>query len=215
MQQFPPVAPVPPQPPRPPLFPPPPRPSAGAEVDVADPTHCMWRRSAALVVDAAVVTGVVVAAYWAFGVAYVDLDGRVVLPRGWLALAGLWGAWVVYWSVCEALPAHATPGKALCGVRVVNGDGSPDPGVGSVLVRNLMRIPDVFLCAPAGLLTALLSVGRRRPGDMVARTLVVHRAAAGHIAREVSTPDRRGDARGRHAPMSSCSTSLTHVAGHP
>lgn len=158
---------------------------------VADPTHCMWRRSAALVLDAALITGVVVAAYWIAGVAYVDLDRRVVLPRGWLALAGLWAAWVLYWSVFEALPAHATPGKLLFRVRVVNGDGSPRPRLAGVVVRNLMRIPDVFLCAPAGLVTAWLSVGRRRPGDMAAHTLVVHRSAVGHM--DVGTPDRRGD----------------------
>lgn len=154
---------------------------------VADPTHCMWRRSAALLVDAALVTGVVVVVYWVAGVAHVDLDGRVVLPRGWLAVGGLWAAWILYWSTFEALPTHATPGKALFGVRVVNGDGSPRPRFLGVVVRNLMRIPDVFLCAPAGLLTALLSVGRRRPGDMAARTLVVHRAAAGRMPRDVPT----------------------------
>ncbi|MFN8104584.1 MAG: RDD family protein [Acidimicrobiia bacterium] len=138
----------------------------------------MWRRSAALFVDAAVVTGAVVGAYRLTGVAYVDLDGRVVLPHGWLALLGLWAAWVVYWSVFEALKAHATPGKAIFGVRVVSADGSPHVRTGRVLVRNVMRIPDVFLCAPAGLAVTLLSVGRRRPGDMAARTLVVRRAAA-------------------------------------
>lgn len=137
----------------------------------------MWRRSAALLVDVVVVTGIVFGAYWIVGVAYVDLDSRVVLPHGWAALLGLWGAWVLYWSIFEALPSHATPGKLLFGVRVVAASGSPRVRPGSVLVRNVMRIPDVFLCAPAGLAVTLLSVGRRRPGDMAARTLVVRRAA--------------------------------------
>lgn len=137
----------------------------------------MWRRSAALVVDALIVTAAVTAAYWAFGVVDVELDSRVVLPHGWAALLGLWGAWVLYWSIFEALPAHATAGKLLFGVRVISADGSARVGTARVVVRNVMRIPDVLLCAPAGLAVALLSVGRRRPGDMAAKTLVVRRTA--------------------------------------
>lgn len=142
---------------------------------------------AALGVDVVVVTAVVAGVYWAAGVAYVDIAGRVVLPRGWLAVAGLWAAWVLYWSVFEALPVHATPGKAMFGVRVVSADGSPRVPPGRVLVRNVMRIPDVFLCAPAALVVTLLSVGRRRPGDMAARTLVVRRSATSPGA-SITTP---------------------------
>lgn len=162
--------PAPPQ--APPPAPPPP------EVDVHDPTRCMWRRSAALLVDVVIVSVVVAGVYWLSGVAYVDAAGRFVLKRGWAAVAGLWAAWIVYWSLFESLPAHATPGKLVFGVRVVRADGSPRVGAAAVLVRNVMRIPDVFLCAPAGLAVALMSVGRRRPGDMAARTLVVRRSAA-------------------------------------
>lgn len=147
----------------------------------------MWRRSAALLVDVVIITGIVFGVYRLAGVAYVDVANRVVVPRGWAALAGLWAAWIVYWSVFEALPSHATPGKAIFGVRVVAASGSPRVRPGSVLVRNVMRIPDVFLCAPAALAVTLLSVGRRRPGDMAARTLVVRRGAASPGA-EIQTP---------------------------
>ena len=73
-----------------------------------------------------------------------------------------------------------TIGKLLSGVRLVKGDGQR-PGIGRALVRWMLWIVDSlpFLWL-VGLITSLSTTGHRRVGDMVAKTFVVRKDAAGH-----------------------------------
>jgi uncharacterized RDD family membrane protein YckC len=74
-----------------------------------------------------------------------------------------------------------TVGKVLTGIRTVNEDGRA-PGIGRALVRWLLFIVDgpcQSIVPVVGFITALTTQGHRRVGDMVAKTFVVRRSAAG------------------------------------
>ncbi|NNM84605.1 MAG: RDD family protein [Phycisphaerales bacterium] len=83
----------------------------------------------------------------------------------------LWmlAAYLGYLTVTEWLFARSI-GKLLLGMKVVDLDGKP-PGFLAVFIRNLVRVPE--LLAPALLLFVILSVDRRRLGDVLAGTVVV------------------------------------------
>lgn len=72
-----------------------------------------------------------------------------------------------------------TVGKLLLGLRTVKEDGSV-VGLGRALGRWIMWIVDGLPClALVGLITAGTSTGHRRVGDIVAKTFVVRKEAAG------------------------------------
>ncbi len=73
-----------------------------------------------------------------------------------------------------------TPGKLLTGIRVVRDDGRP-AGIGRALLRWLLWVVDGFpyVVPLVGFIVGLTTVGHRRVGDMVAKTLVVRASAAG------------------------------------
>jgi uncharacterized RDD family membrane protein YckC len=74
-----------------------------------------------------------------------------------------------------------TPGKAAMGIQVVNIEGQP-PGVGRAALRWIMWIIDAFpyiIPYLTGFITALSSERNQRVGDMVAKTYVVEKNAAG------------------------------------
>jgi uncharacterized RDD family membrane protein YckC len=74
-----------------------------------------------------------------------------------------------------------TAGKWVTGVRAVRPDGS-NPGLGRAFVRELCWIIDgipSFVVALVGGILALVTTGRRRVGDFLGRTYVVHRRFAG------------------------------------
>lgn len=94
------------------------------------------------------------------------------LPGDWtlvLVLFVLFFFQWAYFSACELLMDGRTPGKNLVGLRTVTSRGGR-PSAGAVLVRNLLRILDMFLAWP------IMAVDRksRRLGDLLASTLVVH-----------------------------------------
>jgi len=82
-----------------------------------------------------------------------------------------------YFAMFELL-FRATPGKLLCGLRVVAVDGSAAP-ISAVVVRNLLRVidalPTLYL---AGGLLVLFSRRHQRLGDMAGQTCVAARGAA-------------------------------------
>ena len=88
-----------------------------------------------------------------------------------------------------------TFGKLLTGIRCVKPDGSP-AGVLKALIRWILwlvdGLPFLFLPGLVGFIVGLTTVGHRRVGDMVAKTYVVHRSAAGRPIR-VAGLDERGD----------------------
>ena len=83
----------------------------------------------------------------------------------------------VYYLIFEAT-SGATLGKMAMGIRVVKQDGS-QIGFRPSLVRNLLRIVELWLLAPY-LLSAILvrtSPTRQRLGDRAAGTFVVRRSS--------------------------------------
>ena len=96
------------------------------------------------------------------------------------ASALLWGATVILFVLLQGVTGW-TPGKLIGGVRCVREDGRP-PGLLKALLRWLLWIVDGFpfiIPALVGFIVGLTTVGHRRVGDMVAKTFVVGRAAAG------------------------------------
>lgn len=103
-------------------------------------------------------------------------DPRLQLSLLVLFLVGMLG-WLAIWEgvLCR------TPGKWLLGLEVQDQDGGR-PSAASLLVRNLFRIelllPPVWLAGLVTLTVMLLTPRHQRPGDILARTVVVRRAQA-------------------------------------
>lgn len=100
------------------------------------------------------------------------------------AKAGI-GFWLLCWFIadwlfggfCEWRWQGLTPGKKMCGIRVVAVDGLPAPAW-SCFLRNILRAADVLPSAVTAL-AAMVASGRfQRLGDLAAGTLVVHDADA-------------------------------------
>lgn len=90
-----------------------------------------------------------------------------------------WGATLGMLVVLQGLTGW-TIGKLLTGVRVVREDGRP-PGLAKAFARWFLWIVDAFpyFLPLLGPIVALTTQGHRRVGDMVAKTFVVRRSAAG------------------------------------
>ncbi len=94
------------------------------------------------------------------------------VARGWTPVFVVAGLFLLDWSYFaaqEILGGGRTLGKRLLKLRVVTAEGGT-PGIGPLLIRNLVRSLDLF-CGP--LLMALDPLSRRL-GDRLAGTLVVH-----------------------------------------
>lgn len=79
-----------------------------------------------------------------------------------------------YYIVLEGIGAGQTVGKRVVGLRVVGTDGS-HCGWGRSILRNLLRVVDWLpMFYAVGIVTILTTRERRRLGDFVAGTLVVH-----------------------------------------
>ena len=99
----------------------------------------------------------------------------------WIIAFLILAAFVIYWgyfALFEAFWGGQTPGKRVVGIRVVKDSGRTIkfPEAAS---RNLLRIvdsmPGIYLF---GLITMLISKDKKRLGDYVAGTVVVHEKAA-------------------------------------
>jgi len=87
-----------------------------------------------------------------------------------LTFCFIWG----YFTLFEALNGGRTPGKQALGIRVVMDTGRAiTPG--AAVVRNLVRFVDCYFPIPffPALLSMFLHPSNKRPGDMVAGTIVV------------------------------------------
>ncbi len=170
---------------------------------VQDPTAVMGRRIVAHLIDAVIYGAVTVGAFLALATetdaAANDTDFRLdatsdrlvveVRDRIWfLEDADLWmvAAASVVVPLLLAVVIQGlrgwTIGKALTGIRTVNGEGEP-PGVLRALLRWILwiidGIPSYPLLPLVGGVTALASRGHRRIGDMAAGTYVVGRKFVG------------------------------------
>jgi uncharacterized RDD family membrane protein YckC len=99
------------------------------------------------------------------------------------------GVFLVYWGYFAAFETwwHGqTPGKRYVGIRVVKESGRGIAG-GEAMSRNFLRVVDSL---PAmylfGLITMLVSKEKKRIGDYVAGTIVVHEKIADE--KEISFP---------------------------
>jgi uncharacterized RDD family membrane protein YckC len=94
---------------------------------------------------------------------------------GGIVLIGFFVTWVLYPIPFEALWGGATPGKKICGLAVVNGDGTPI-GWSASFLRNVMRLADMLpLGYAVGLASMMLDRQFRRLGDLAAGTVVIFR----------------------------------------
>ncbi|HUY60319.1 MAG TPA: RDD family protein [Candidatus Dormibacteraeota bacterium] len=81
---------------------------------------------------------------------------------------------VAYYVVSEVTTGGRSPGKGICGLRVVRLDGVP-VGPAESLVRNTLRLIDFLPMAyGVGFLSMFLTRPARRLGDLAAGTLVIH-----------------------------------------
>jgi uncharacterized RDD family membrane protein YckC len=87
-----------------------------------------------------------------------------------------YGLIFVYYALLEALTA-ASVGKLVFRMRVTMDDGTRPSGL-AVVVRNLIRLPEVlFWYIPSGI-SCLANAKNKRLGDLAAKTVVVRRGAA-------------------------------------
>jgi uncharacterized RDD family membrane protein YckC len=78
--------------------------------------------------------------------------------------------YLLHTTVCELLSGR-TIGKVIVGLQVVAADGKP-ARVGQILVRNLLRVVDIFPLLPLGFLI-VVSPMKQRVGDLLAGTIVI------------------------------------------
>ena len=109
-------------------------------------------------------------------------------PAGWgVAMVLNFSIWVLYPIVFEAMWG-ATPGKRLCNLAVVNGDGTPLGWPASAL-RNVMRFADMLPIGYAvGFASMMIDSQFRRLGDLAAGTVVIHRDTVAAPAKAPSGP---------------------------
>ena len=93
----------------------------------------------------------------------------------WLWAIGLLGMFLLQWgyfSVFEILMDGKTPGKSLLSIQTVSHLGGR-PSIAAIVIRNLLRSIDYLF----GVFVMVIDPRSRRLGDMLASTLVVHRAS--------------------------------------
>jgi uncharacterized RDD family membrane protein YckC len=95
-----------------------------------------------------------------------------------------------YYPLFEFFLHGRTPGKAAQRLRVVRTDGQPAGGA-AILVRNLIRIVDVFAFPFLAVISMVLSGRSQRLGDLAAGTMVVREARL--VPPEASPPPPRDD----------------------
>jgi uncharacterized RDD family membrane protein YckC len=97
----------------------------------------------------------------------------------------------VYYPFFESVWKGRTPGKRAQRLRVVRTDGQP-AGFAPIMVRNLLRIVDVFLLPFVAVICMLVTRRAQRLGDLAAGTMVIreHRLDAPRPVRLWGTPER-------------------------
>ncbi|MGI9603007.1 MAG: RDD family protein, partial [Acidimicrobiales bacterium] len=89
---------------------------------------------------------------------------------------------LLYWLATAVFmqgTTGSTPGKAMLGLKTIRRDTGAICGLGKAFVRSLLLIVDAFFCFLIGLISALVTDGHKRLGDMAAGTAVVNKADVG------------------------------------
>ena len=97
---------------------------------------------------------------------------------GWL-MPLEYGLIFLYFTLFEL--GGITPGKRIFRLTVTRDDGTR-PTATAVVVRNLIRIPEMYLLYVPSAIACLASSKNKRLGDLAAKTVVVRRGAAGSAA---------------------------------
>jgi len=128
-------------------------------------------RIAAAVVDSLILAVLLVlAAFGVFGLADRMASPLLAIGLGWLVVLLLT---IGYFVAFEVFNEGRTPGKSMFAIRVVGVDGEP-VGFGGSVVRNLLRLVDLFPALPIlGAISILASERNQRLGDLAGRTIVV------------------------------------------
>jgi uncharacterized RDD family membrane protein YckC len=111
----------------------------------------------------------------------------------WLPIVLAAAVYLLHTTVLEVLTDRSI-GKMLFGLRVVGLDGKPTSR-GAVLMRNVLRIVDLYLLFP--LVLVLFSPLRQRIGDIAAATLVVREPAKSEKSDDGKEKDEEA-VRGRY-----------------
>lgn len=157
------------------------------------PTAVAGQRFVAFLIDTLIIC-VIIAIFWlllvdklpkdqVIGDAGFDIgDKRYAFTEGnsekqtiWLLLSGL-----TAFIVSVVIPSFSgwSPGRAVAGIRVVDGEGRP-PGFGKSLVRWLLWIVDGFFFWAVGGIMVLANSKNQRLGDMATKTYTVKKELTG------------------------------------
>jgi uncharacterized RDD family membrane protein YckC len=126
-------------------------------------------RTIALFIDLLIQLAVVLGILSAVGVG--DMSSVEIVVMFLVLFAIVWG----YYPLFEFFLHGRTPGKATQRLRVVRTDGQPAGGA-AILVRNLIRIVDVFLFPFLAVISMIVTARAQRLGDLAAGTMVVREA---------------------------------------
>ena len=101
-----------------------------------------------------------------------------VLLLGFKLGIGIWlvAYFLLDWlfgAFCEWRWRGLTPGKKLCGIRVI-GDDAQSPSLGACLLRNVLRFADVLPTPATGVIAMVFGGSFQRLGDLAAGTLVIY-----------------------------------------
>jgi uncharacterized RDD family membrane protein YckC len=119
------------------------------------------------------------------GVGAGDLSGSVeLIVLSLVVFLVFWG----YYPIFELSWQGRTPGKRAQRLRVVRTDGQP-AGAAAIMVRNLIRILDVFIFPFLAVISMIVTTRAQRLGDLAAGTMVVREGKL-TAPRPLSLPDR-------------------------
>lgn len=124
-------------------------------------------RLIAVMVDSLIQAAILVPVLIGFLVGGIGGTGEAV-ALAVLVFAILW----LYFPLFEALWAGRTPGKRAQGIRVIRTNGQP-AGFAAIMVRNLVRILDVFLLPFLAVVSMIVTSRHQRLGDLAAGTMVI------------------------------------------
>lgn len=128
------------------------------------------QRMAAFLVDAVLLSVLIVGLYWAVSLLSPVADPFILFVT---FLFWAWSLQLFYFTLMEYLWKGYTPGKRLVGIRVADRNG-PRLDFITVFTRNVVRIFDfVAFGYVVALIVMAASERLQRPGDMVADTVVV------------------------------------------
>jgi uncharacterized RDD family membrane protein YckC len=106
------------------------------------------------------------------GIGAGNLSGSVeVVVLSLILFLLFWG----YYPIFELSWQGRTPGKRAQRLRVIRTDGQPAGGA-AIMVRNLIRILDVFLLPFLAVISMIVTSRAQRLGDLAAGTMVVREA---------------------------------------